>query len=90
MSDPTPLALTDAELDQIMRYAGPLHPRVRRAFIEHVANRLRGKTLGDGLVHRVCAEVLRESGIFDPPLETESHRLGHGPRQRQRERGGIS
>jgi hypothetical protein len=28
--------VTDAELDQIMRYAGPLHPRLGRAFVERV------------------------------------------------------
>jgi hypothetical protein len=28
---------------EIMRYAGPLHPRVRRVFVETVASRLRGK-----------------------------------------------
>lgn len=68
-----PLALTDNQLDQIMRCAAPLHPRVRRLFVEHVAVRLRGKTLGDGEVHKACREVLRESGLFDPPLETEDH-----------------
>jgi hypothetical protein len=43
---------------------------VRRVFVEHVAYRLRGKTLGDGEVFRACREVLRESGMFDAPLES--------------------
>jgi hypothetical protein len=55
--DQPPLALTDSQLDQVMRCAAPLHPRVRRLFIEHVAVRLRGKTLGDGEVFRACREV---------------------------------
>jgi hypothetical protein len=41
-------------------------PRMRadeRAF----AYELRGKFVGDGLVHRACAKVLKESGMFDPP-----------------------
>jgi hypothetical protein len=68
---PEPLALTDDQLDQIMRCAAPLHPRVRRVFVEHVAYALRGKIIGDGEVWRACAAVLRESGMFDAPLETE-------------------
>ncbi len=65
-----PLALTDEQLDQIMRCAAPLHPRMRRLFVEHVAHVLRGKTIGDGEVWRACTTVLRESGMFDPPLES--------------------
>jgi hypothetical protein len=43
---------------------------VRIAFIEAVAHALRGQELGDGVVFRVCREVLRNSTLFDPPLET--------------------
>jgi len=68
-----PLALTDAQLDQVMRCAAPLHPRVRRLFVEHVAHRLRGKTLDDGEVFRACREVLREACMFALPLETEDY-----------------
>ena len=73
MTAPIPLALTDDQLDQIMRCAAPLHPRMRRLFVEHVAYALRGKTIGDGEVFRACREVVREGGMFDPPLETEPH-----------------
>jgi hypothetical protein len=66
-SDQTPLAFTDAQLDTIMRHAAPLHPRVRRAFVEAVANALRGKVLGDGSVYLACRQVLRDSTMFDPP-----------------------
>jgi hypothetical protein len=43
------------------------HPGLRRAFVERVVYELRGQTIGDGLVHRACAKVLKESGMFDPP-----------------------
>jgi hypothetical protein len=62
-----PLALTDAQLDQIVRCAAPLHPELRRVFVEHVAYALRGKTIGDGTVYLACRQVLRENGMFDPP-----------------------
>jgi hypothetical protein len=71
--EPAPLRFTDAQLDQIMRCAEPLHPRVRRAFVEAVANALRGQELGDGVVFRVCRQILRDSTMFDPP-ELESRR----------------
>ena len=61
-----PLALSDSQLDQIMRCAAPLHPQMRRVFVEHVAYALRGKTVGDGEVWRACASVLRESGMKPP------------------------
>ena len=64
---------------QIMRYAAPLHPRLRRLFVETVASRLRGKTLGDGEVYRACREVLRESGMFDAPRVTSPQH--HGQRK---------
>ena len=69
-----PLALTDDHLDQIVRCAAPLHPELRRVFVEHVAYALRGKTIGDGTVYLACRQVLRESGMFDPP-ELDSGRM---------------
>jgi hypothetical protein len=71
---PAPLALTDEQLDQIVRCAAPLHPELRRLFVEHVAYALRGKTIGDGTVYLACRQVLRENGMFDPP-ELESGRM---------------
>jgi hypothetical protein len=73
-SDSAPLALTDDQLDQIVRCAAPLHPELRRVFVEHVAYALRGKTIGDGTVYLACRQVLRESGMFDPP-ELDSGRM---------------
>jgi hypothetical protein len=55
-----PLALTDDQLDQIMRHAAVLHPQLRRVFVAHVAYELRGKVIGDGEVYRACAKVLKE------------------------------
>ena len=77
----TPLALTDNQLDQIMRHAAVLHPGLRRAYVERVAYELRNQEIDDGLVYRMCAKVLKESGLFDPPLSTEPtgrRRVGGG------------
>jgi hypothetical protein len=71
-SDQAPLALTDYQLDQIVRCAAPLHPELRHVFVEHVAYALRGKTIGDGTVYLACRQVLRE--MFDPP-ELKSGRM---------------
>jgi hypothetical protein len=67
LAQPAPLRFSDTQLDQIMRCAAPLHPRVRIAFIEAVAHALRGKVVGDGSVYLACREVLRDSMLFDPP-----------------------
>jgi hypothetical protein len=63
--DRVPLAFTDTQLDVIMSYAAPLHPRLRRAFVEHVAVALGGMPIGDGNLYRACRQVLKE--MFDPP-----------------------
>jgi hypothetical protein len=74
-----PLQLTDAQLDQIMKCAAPRHPEIRRVFVEHVAHALAGKIIGDGEVFRACASVLRQSGMFDAPLESHhGHARGVG------------
>jgi hypothetical protein len=61
-----PIRLTDSQMDAIMRAAGPLAPADRSAFLEAVAAGLRGREVGDGLLHRVVAEVQRK--FFDPPV----------------------
>ena len=60
-----PLALSDSQLDTIMRAAGPLPPAQRAAFLHDVAAARNGHELGDGLVARVCAEQQRR--CFDAP-----------------------
>jgi hypothetical protein len=54
-----PLALTDDQLSAVMRAAESLHPSDRQQFLEAVARALQGKMLGDGVVHRTCAEMQR-------------------------------
>jgi hypothetical protein len=73
-SESRPLALTDSQLDQIIRCSQPLEPQMRAVFIERVAAELRNKVVGDGEVWRACVSVLKESGMFHPPLSEE-----HGP-----------
>ena len=54
-----PVALTDAQLRELMQAAQLVALDLRNAFLQQVAARLRGKDLGDGLVHRVAYEVAR-------------------------------
>ena len=55
----TPIALTDSELYEVMQAARLVPFDLRQAFLEQLAIELRGKNLGDGLVHRVAYEVAR-------------------------------
>jgi hypothetical protein len=65
-----PIALTDSELDIIFAAAQPLAVQDRDAFLQDVAKHLAALPhLGDGIVHRVCAEVQREH--WDPPVGIE-------------------
>jgi hypothetical protein len=63
-----PLSLTDAEITAIMSAARPLQPQDRSRFIEIVSRQLKGKLVGDGLLHRICREAQRE--VFAPPLNS--------------------
>jgi hypothetical protein len=60
-----PLALSDDQLTAIMQAAAPLPFHRRAAFLEEIAAQLRGREIGDGLVHRVIAQV--QCAHFDPP-----------------------
>jgi hypothetical protein len=61
-----PLALTDDELDAIMRAAAPLQPHQRDGFLQDIAVALAAlPMLGPGVVHRAIAEVQRKH--FDAP-----------------------
>jgi hypothetical protein len=62
---PQPLALSDSQLEQIMRLAKPLHPACRDAFLRSVAARLQGQEVVPGIVSRACSELQHE--FFDPP-----------------------
>jgi hypothetical protein len=62
-----PIALSDSELDIIFNAARPLAVQKRDAFLQDVAKHLAALPVrGDGIVHRVVAEVQREH--FDPPV----------------------
>jgi hypothetical protein len=56
----TPIRLTSSQLrEREVQHAAQMVPYdLRSAFLERVAAELRGKDLGDGLVHRI-AEVAR-------------------------------
>jgi hypothetical protein len=60
-----PLRLSDDELTAVMAAARPLPVERRDAFLQEVAAELRGREIGPGMVHRVCAETQRR--FFDPP-----------------------
>jgi hypothetical protein len=68
-NEPRPLALTDEQLNSIMHAATPLHPVDRSAFLATIAQRLQHETvIGDGLVHRVVRDVLREGRYQRAPV----------------------
>jgi hypothetical protein len=54
----SPLRLTDAELDAVLTAAQPIPPNRRGAFLQHMADALRGcAEVGSGTVHRVVAKI---------------------------------
>jgi hypothetical protein len=66
MALPRPIAVSDSQLDAIMRACQPLQPLERSAFLAAMAHRLRGcGDLGDGELHRIIREVIRE--VWRPP-----------------------
>ena len=72
------LHLSGDQLDQVLRTARPLHVRDRDAFLQAVANNLRGKVIGDGEVFRVVRDARRrfyEAPELDP---ASRHRSGIG------------
>jgi len=65
---PSPVRLTDAQLELVMRLSQPLQLRCRDAFLRILAHELRGKRdVGDGELHRIAVEVIRTYSLFDPP-----------------------
>ena len=71
------LHLSDEQLDQVFRAARPLHVRDRDAFLQAVAEGLRGKTIGDGEVFRAVRDAQRRYHEA-PDLDPRSHRLSVG------------
>jgi hypothetical protein len=54
-----PLALTQAQLDQVMRLATPIPPGLRAEYLVQVARSLSGRSFGDGDVYRACAAAAK-------------------------------
>jgi hypothetical protein len=52
-----PFALTDADLDAIIRAAAPIEPDDRAAFIEAVVRAIEGRSLAGGELASVAAKV---------------------------------
>jgi hypothetical protein len=55
----SPIALSDVQLHEVQAAAQMVPHDLRRAFLERLALELRGRDLGDGLVHRVAYEIAR-------------------------------
>ena len=52
----SPLALSDSQLDQIIRLAAPLSVDVRAVFLERLPSELRALgELGDGVVFKIAS-----------------------------------
>jgi hypothetical protein len=66
---PAPIALTDDQLDAIMRACEPLRPADRGGFLEAVAAALQGRKVGDGAVYLAIRQTQRR--FFDPPQLTD-------------------
>jgi hypothetical protein len=54
-----PIRLSDAQLREVQAAAAMVPWDLRPAFLERLALQLRGKDLGDGLVHRLSYQVAR-------------------------------
>jgi hypothetical protein len=66
---PTPLRLSDSELDAVFAAARPIVPSKRDAFLQSLASELaRQSELGPGAIYRAIREVQKK--FFDPPLST--------------------
>jgi hypothetical protein len=73
-----PISLTDDQLEHVFRAARPLALRDREAFLQAVADGLRGKTIGDGEVYRAIRTAQR--AFYEAPVldETPRHRISPG------------
>jgi hypothetical protein len=53
------IRLTDAQLREVQQAAQMVPLDLRQTFLERLALELRGKELGDGIIHRVAYSVAR-------------------------------
>jgi hypothetical protein len=60
-----PIALTDDQLEVIMRHAEPLQPGDRATYLRRVASLLHGVEIGDGAVARAARQA--QSELFRAP-----------------------
>lgn len=54
-----PLALTNAQLAQVMQIAGPIRPDLRGQFLVLVARSLAGRVIDDGSVYRAARDAAK-------------------------------
>jgi hypothetical protein len=67
---PTPLRLSDNQLDALMRLAKPLQPQDRDALLRILAYELRDqRDIGDGALYRLASAVIKAHRLYDPPFE---------------------
>ena len=57
---PTPVAFTDAQLEQISAMAAQIPRRLRDAYLQRVVQLLNGRDFGDGDVHRAARAAAGE------------------------------
>jgi hypothetical protein len=81
MPEPAPIALSDAQVTTIMQLSRPLLPDQRIAFVELLTAKLNGQhEIGDGELHRLCRDLIKEHRLFDPPLSTAGPQRSRGNR----------
>jgi hypothetical protein len=54
-----PLKLTETQLEQVMRTAGPIPRELRDEYLRMIAQALSGRAFGDGDVYRACAAAAK-------------------------------
>src|SRR5262245_15670144 len=65
-ASPTPISLTDDQLNRLMIVVGPLHPVEREPFLRALAILMSGRgEIGDGEFYRVLRELQRQH--VNPP-----------------------
>jgi hypothetical protein len=79
--------LTEEELEILSNAAAPIPSRRRSFFFEEVDAHLAGRTVGPGLVARICAELqpkyLNAPAIDEPPRRPSKPQPAKGPWRRR-------
>ena len=74
-----PIALSDSQLEIIMRHAEPLPAADRDKYLHRVASLLHGQEIGDGVVARAARQAQNE--IFRAPVR---HGIAGEPRHERK------